>query len=59
MAASGIFQSGILASDTDITKSAVSSIFRLLDQKSKVDCAHDFGTTVENMMGKIEFFHVS
>lgn len=59
MTASGISQSGALAPDTGKAKSAASSIFDLLDQKSKILSADDSGTTVENMMGDIEFHNVS
>ncbi|XP_059632044.1 ABC transporter B family member 11-like isoform X1 [Cornus florida] len=59
MSAAGISQSGSLALDLSKAKSAVVSIFGILDQKSKIDASVDSGTTLENVKGEIKFDHVS
>ncbi|KAM7487966.1 hypothetical protein LguiB_025450 [Lonicera macranthoides] len=59
MAALGISQSGTIAPDTGKAKSAAASVFALLDQQSKVDLSDDSGTTLENVKGDIEFWHLS
>lgn len=59
MTAVGISQSGALAPDTGKAKSAAASIFSLLDQKSIIESKDDHGITAENLMGEIEFQHVS
>lgn len=58
MTAVGISQSGALAPDTGKAKSAAASIFALLDQKSIIESKDDYGITVENLLGDIEFQHV-
>ena len=55
----GISQSGSLAPDVSKGKSSASSIFAILDGKSKIDSSDDSGTTIENVKGDIELRHVS
>ncbi|XP_052190839.1 ABC transporter B family member 4-like isoform X2 [Diospyros lotus] len=59
MSAIGISQSGALAPDSSKANSAAVSIFKILDQKSKIDSSDEHGTTMENVKGDIEFRHVS
>ncbi|KAL5065634.1 hypothetical protein RYX36_027371 [Vicia faba] len=59
MAAMGVSQSGTLAPDSSNAKSAVASIFAILDQKSQIDPSDESGMTLENVKGEIEFNHVS
>ncbi|XP_059632043.1 ABC transporter B family member 11-like [Cornus florida] len=59
MSAVGVSQSGSLALDLSKAKSAVASIFTILDQKSKIDASVDSGTTLENVKGEINFHQVS
>ncbi|KAH7536918.1 hypothetical protein FEM48_Zijuj03G0037300 [Ziziphus jujuba var. spinosa] len=59
MMAVGVSLSSSLAPDTSKAKTAVASIFAILDRKSKIDSSDDSGTTMESVMGDIEFFHVS
>ncbi|KAH7536919.1 hypothetical protein FEM48_Zijuj03G0037400 [Ziziphus jujuba var. spinosa] len=59
MMAGGISFSSSLAPDTSKAKTAVTSIFAILDRKSKIDSSDDSGTTMESEKGDIEFFHVS
>ncbi|KAM0987959.1 hypothetical protein ACFX13_012191 [Malus domestica] len=55
----GISQSDSLAPDISKGKSAVASIFAILDRKSKIDSGDNSGTTIENLKGEIELCHVS
>ncbi|KAH7513545.1 hypothetical protein FEM48_Zijuj12G0211600 [Ziziphus jujuba var. spinosa] len=61
MTAFGISQSSSLAPDTSKAKSAVASIFAILDRKSKIDSSDDSAslTTLERVKGELEFHHVS
>ncbi|KAL6292834.1 hypothetical protein ACE6H2_000976 [Prunus campanulata] len=59
MTAIGVSQSGSLAPDLSKGKSSASSIFAILDQKSKIDPSDESGTTIENVKGEIELRHVS
>ncbi|XP_061991037.1 ABC transporter B family member 4-like isoform X2 [Rosa rugosa] len=59
MTAVGISQSSSLAPDISKGKSSASSIFAILDGKSKIDSSDDSGTTRENVKGDIELRHVS
>ncbi|CAO2192855.1 unnamed protein product [Urochloa humidicola] len=59
MAAIGVSQSSTLTSDSSKAKSAASSIFAIVDRKSKIDPSEDAGVTVETLRGNIEFQHVS
>ncbi|KAH0993226.1 hypothetical protein GBA52_004709 [Prunus armeniaca] len=59
MTAVGVSQSGSLAPDLSKGKSSASSIFAILDRKSKIDSSDESGTTIENVKGEIELRHVS
>jgi ATP-binding cassette subfamily B (MDR/TAP) protein 1 len=59
MAAIGVSQSSTLTSDSSKAKSAVSSIFAIVDRKSRIDASEDSGVTVEALRGNIEFQHIS
>nr|XP_043636161.1 ABC transporter B family member 11-like [Erigeron canadensis] len=59
LAAISVSQSGSIYPDTGKAKTAVASIFALLDQKSKIDHSDKTGTTLENVKGDIMFSHVS
>ncbi|KAL6850411.1 hypothetical protein ACP4OV_021038 [Aristida adscensionis] len=59
MAAIGVSQSSTLTSDSSKAKSAASSIFAIVDRKSRIDPSEDAGVTVETLQGNIEFLHVS
>ncbi|XP_062197001.1 ABC transporter B family member 21-like [Phragmites australis] len=59
MAAIGVSQSSTLTSDSFKAKSAASSIFAIVDRKSRIDPSEDAGVTVETLQGNIEFQHVS
>ncbi|XP_059632050.1 ABC transporter B family member 11-like [Cornus florida] len=58
MSAVAISQTAPLAPDFSKAKTAVASIFAILDQKSKIDASFDSGTTLENVKGDIKFHHV-
>ncbi|EEF47169.1 ABC transporter B family member 11 [Ricinus communis] len=59
MATMGISQSSSFAPDSSKAKSAVASVFSILDRKSKIDPSDESGMTLENVKGEIEFRHVS
>jgi len=59
MAAIGVSQSTGMAPDIAKVKSAVNSVFEILDRKSKIDASDVSGTILENVKGDIEFRHVS
>lgn len=59
MAAIGVSQSSTLTSDSSKAKSAASSIFAIIDRKSRIDASDDAGVTVDTLRGNIEFQHVS
>lgn len=59
MAAIGVSQSSTLTSDSSKAKSAVSSIFAIVDRKSRIDASENAGVTVETLRGNIEFHHIS
>ncbi|WVZ71506.1 hypothetical protein U9M48_020089 [Paspalum notatum var. saurae] len=59
MAAIGVSQSSTLTSDSSKAKSSASSIFAIVDRKSRIDPSEDAGVTVETLRGNIEFQHVS
>jgi ATP-binding cassette subfamily B (MDR/TAP) protein 1 len=59
MAAIGVSQSSTLTSDSSKAKSAASSIFAIVDRKSRIDPSEDAGVTVETLRGNIEFQHIS
>ena len=53
MAAIGVSQSSTLTSDSSKAKSAASSIFAIIDRKSRIDPSEDAGVTVEALQGNI------
>ena len=59
MAATGVSQSSALASDSSKAQSAASSIFAIVDSKSRIDPSEDAGVTAETLRGNIEFHPVS
>lgn len=59
MAAIGVSQSSTLTSDSSKAKSAVSSIFAIVDRKSRIDASENAGVIVETLRGNIEFHHIS
>eukprot|EP01018_Ginkgo_biloba_P014563 Gb_11202 [translate_table: standard] len=59
MAALGVSQSTILAPDASKVRNAVTSVFKILDRKSKIDPTDVSGMTLTNVKGDIEFRHVS
>ncbi|XP_049364001.1 ABC transporter B family member 11-like [Solanum verrucosum] len=59
LTATAISQSGGLAPDSTKAKTGASSIFALLDRQSKIDSSDNSGMTLENVMGNIEFRHIS
>ncbi|GKV40584.1 hypothetical protein SLEP1_g48208 [Rubroshorea leprosula] len=59
VAAIGVSQSNSLGSDSTKTRRATSSMFAIIDRKSKIDPSDKSGMTLENVQGEIEFQHVS
>ncbi|KAM7274626.1 hypothetical protein ACFE04_016492 [Oxalis oulophora] len=59
MAAIGISQSSSFSPDSTKAKSAVASIFAIIDRKSKIDPSAESGITLENLKGDIELSHLS
>ncbi|KAK7259123.1 hypothetical protein RIF29_24721 [Crotalaria pallida] len=57
--ANGISQSSSLAPDSSKAKSAATSIFGIIDRKSKIDPSDESGTTLDSIKGEIELRHVS
>ncbi|VAH14066.1 unnamed protein product [Triticum turgidum subsp. durum] len=58
MAAIGVSHTSTLTSDSSRARSAVSSIFAIVDRKSMIDPSDDAGVNVEPLRGDIEFRHV-
>ncbi|XP_074317748.1 ABC transporter B family member 11-like [Silene latifolia] len=58
MAALGLSQTTSFLPDIGKAKSAVASIFAILDRQSKIDPSDKSGTTLEQVDGEIEFRHV-
>ncbi|CAN6349641.1 unnamed protein product [Urochloa humidicola] len=58
MAAIGVSHTSTLTSDSSKAKSAVSSIFAIIDRKSRIDPSDVDGVTLEPLSGDIEFRHV-
>ena len=58
MAAIGVSHTSTLTSDSSKAKSAISSIFAIIDRKSRIDPSDDTGVTLEPLSGDIEFQHV-
>lgn len=59
MTAWSISQSSSFVPDSSKAKCSAASVFAILDQKSKIDASDNSGTTLENVKGHIEFYHVS
>ncbi|XP_062218601.1 ABC transporter B family member 4-like [Phragmites australis] len=59
LAAVGVSQASALASDATKARDSVSSIFSILDRKSKIDSSSDDGLALENVTGNIDFNNVS
>ncbi|KAH9620345.1 hypothetical protein KSS87_015948 [Heliosperma pusillum] len=59
MTAVGMSQSSSLAPDTGKAKNAASSVFAILNRKSKIDSSDETGTTLDEVKGDIELHHVS
>ncbi|CAL0311170.1 unnamed protein product [Lupinus luteus] len=57
--ANGISQSSSLAPDSSKAKSAIVSIFGIIDRKSKIDPSDESGTTLDNIKGEIQLHHIS
>ncbi|KAK1398690.1 Multidrug resistant ABC transporter family protein [Heracleum sosnowskyi] len=58
MAATGISQSGSIAPDKSKASSATTSIFSILDRKSKIDPCDESGMTLHNVKGNIELRNI-
>ncbi|KAG8084417.1 hypothetical protein GUJ93_ZPchr0010g10510 [Zizania palustris] len=58
MAAIGVSHTSNLTSDTSKAKSAASSIFAIVDRKSRIDPSDAAGVSLEALSGDIEFQHV-
>ncbi|KAF5752776.1 hypothetical protein HS088_TW01G00694 [Tripterygium wilfordii] len=59
MTAMGVSQTTAMAPDQNKAKDAVTSIFRILDSKPKIDSSSDEGITLAHINGDITFEHVS
>ncbi|KAF3456433.1 hypothetical protein FNV43_RR01083 [Rhamnella rubrinervis] len=59
LTAVGISQSSSLAPGTSKAKSAIASIFAILERKSKIDSSDDSGITTESVKGEIKLHNVS
>ena len=59
LAAIGISQSSSLAPDASKAKNSATSIFAILNGKSKIDSSDASGMTIEDVKGEIELHHVS
>lgn len=59
MAAIGVSQSSAMAPDLTKAKDSATSIFEILDRKSKIDSSKDEGATLRHVRGDIEFKHVN
>lgn len=59
MAATGISQSSSMAPDMSKAKSATTSIFAILDRKSKIDPSDESGITLDTVKGEIELQNIN
>ncbi|PON83068.1 ABC transporter [Trema orientale] len=59
MAAVGISQYSSFAPDSSKAKSAVASIFAIIDRKSKIDPSDETGETIDDVKGEIQLCHLS
>eukprot|EP01018_Ginkgo_biloba_P014324 Gb_13826 [translate_table: standard] len=57
MVALGVSQSTSLAPNASKVRNAITSIFKILDQKSKINPTDVSGKTLTNVKGDIEFWH--
>ncbi|XP_057550673.1 ABC transporter B family member 4-like [Amaranthus tricolor] len=55
----GISQSSSFVTDSSKSKNAASSVFAILDRKSKIDSSDASGMTLDNVKGEIVLQHVS
>ncbi|KAG2626014.1 hypothetical protein PVAP13_3KG319827 [Panicum virgatum] len=55
----GLSEASTLASDTKKAKEAATSIFSIIDKKSKIDSSTGEGLTLDPVNGDIEFNHIS
>ncbi|KAG6670622.1 hypothetical protein I3843_Q050900 [Carya illinoinensis] len=58
-AAMGVSQTSSMGPDTGKVKNAVSSIYAIIHQQSKIDASDESDITLDNFKGGIEFRHVS
>jgi ATP-binding cassette, subfamily B (MDR/TAP), member 1 len=58
MAAIGVSHTSTLTSDSSKAKPAVSSIFAIVDRKSRIDPSDESGVSLEPLNGDVEFRHV-
>ena len=54
-----VTQSNSIPTDSSKAKSAVASMFSILDRNSKIDANDESGLTLETVKGEIELRHVS
>ncbi|CAN0885243.1 ABC transporter B family member 11 [Linum grandiflorum] len=59
MAAIGISQSSSFGPDSAKAKTAVASIFSIVDRESKIDPSDESGATLDSVKGDIELRHIS
>ncbi|CAJ1940686.1 unnamed protein product [Sphenostylis stenocarpa] len=59
MAAIAMSQSGFMTPAASKAKSSASSVFAILDQKSRIDTSDESGITLQQVKGEIEFHHVT
>ena len=59
MAAIGISQTSSFAPDSSKAKNAATSIFAILDLKSKIDPSEESGIKLDDVKGEIELHHIS
>ncbi|TKY55997.1 ABC transporter B family member 11 [Spatholobus suberectus] len=52
-------QSGFMTPATSKAKNSASSVFAILDQKSRIDPGDEFGMTLQEVKGEIEFHHIT
>ncbi|PUZ64940.1 hypothetical protein GQ55_3G183200 [Panicum hallii var. hallii] len=55
----GLFEASTLASDTEKAKEAATSIFSIIDKKSKIDSSTEEGLTLDPVNGDIRFNHIN
>lgn len=55
----GLTEASTLASDTKTVKDAATSIFAIIDKKSKIDSSTEEGLTLDPVNGDIDFNHIT